>query len=131
MSLSDRPLWTQEKALACDMATKQDVLDVQQMIEEADGYVFTADYFKGVCSGNRLMHIVAEVGLKIVNLNVVAGLSRCKAQGFTEAECKRLFVPLNVRVFRDNDSNNAWVAEKNGVKSPIFAVRAIRSDSYT
>lgn len=130
MSLSDRPRWTQEKALACDMATKQDVLDVQQMIEEADGYVFTADYFKGVCSGNRLMHIVAEVGLKIVNLNVIAGLSRCKAQGFTEAECKRLFVPFNVRVFRDNDSNNAWVAEKNGVKSPIYTVRAIRSDCY-
>ena len=44
--LSDRPRWTQEKALACDMATKQDVLDVQQMIEEADGYVLQQTVLK-------------------------------------------------------------------------------------
>ena len=37
--LSDRPRWTDEKALACDMATKQDVLDVMKMIEEADGFI--------------------------------------------------------------------------------------------
>ena len=35
MNLSDRPRWTDEKALACDMATKQDVLDVLKLVEQA------------------------------------------------------------------------------------------------
>ena len=38
MNLSDRPRWTDEKALACDMATKQDVLDVLQVIEESTAW---------------------------------------------------------------------------------------------
>ena len=107
MSLSDRPRWTQEKALACDMATKQDVLDIQQMIEEADGCVFTADYFKTACNGNRLLHIASDVGLKVVNLNALSGKARSKAAGFTEAECKRLFVPIGAVVFQDPQAKTA------------------------
>ena len=108
MSLSDRPRLTEEKALACDMATKQDVLDVQKMVEEADGFVFTADYFEKVCSGNRLMHILDAVGLRVVNLNLISGRSRSKAQGFSEAECKRLFVVKGADIFQDAHDQNSW-----------------------
>ena len=109
MSLSDRPRWTEEKALACDMATKQDILDIQKMIEEADGYVFTADYFAEVCNGNRLLHLANDVGLKIINLNVLSGRERSKAAGFTEAESKRLFVRCGAKVYQDKAKNNVWV----------------------
>ena len=109
MSLSDRPRWTEEKAVACDMATKQDVLDVQKMIEEADGYVFTADYFAEVCNGNRLLHLANDVGLKVINLNVLSGRDRSKAAGFTEAESKRLFVRCGAKVYQDKAKNNVWV----------------------
>ena len=108
MSLSDRPRWTEEKKMACDMATKQDVLDVQKMVEEADGYVFTADYFKDVCSGNRLLHMAGNAGLKVINLNLISGKNRSKAQGFTEAECKRLFMIEDAEVFQDADDQNSW-----------------------
>ena len=124
MSLSDRPRWTQEKAAACDMATKQDVLDVQRMIEEAEGCVFTADYFKDVCSGNRLMHIASEVGLKVVNLNVPSGRDRSKAYGFTEAECKRLFLPAGAVVSRDSAANNQWSLIVAGEKISLKEARA-------
>jgi hypothetical protein len=109
MSLSDRPRWTEEKKMACDMATKQDVLDVQKMVEEADGIVFTADYFKDVCNGNRLLHIASDVGLKVANLNVLSGKTRAKASGFTEAECKRLFLPVDVSIYQDCQKQNAWM----------------------
>ncbi len=108
MDLSDRPRWTDEKALACDMATKQDVLDVQKLVEQADGYVFTADYFAEVCNPNRLFHIAHEVGLKVVNLNTLSGKSRSCATGFTEAECKRLFVAADAEVMQDPHQQNAW-----------------------
>lgn len=114
MSLSDRPRWTEEKALACDMATKQDVLDVMKMVEEADGFVFTPNHFKAVCSANRIVHIAGEVGLKCVDLNAIAGRSRCKARGFTEAESRRLLVPAGARVFQDNEKNNAWTIDFDG-----------------
>ena len=109
MNLSDRPRWTDEKALACDMATKQDVLDVQKLVEQAKGYVFTADYFKEVCNPNRLFHIAHEVGLKVINLNTLSGKSRSCATGFTEAECKRLFVVADAEVFQDPQQKNAWL----------------------
>jgi hypothetical protein len=126
MSLSDRPRWTAEKALACDMATKQDVLDVQRLIENTPNttQVFTADYFADICNGNRLMHIASEVGLKIVNLNTLSGGSRCKADGFTEAECKRLFIRSEGNVFRDPALNNSWVVECIDVKLPLNLARA-------
>ncbi len=124
MGLSDRPRWTEEKAMACDMATKQDVLDVQQMIEEANGCVFTADYFKDVCSGNRLLHIANDVGLKVVNLTTISGKARAKAKGFTEAECKRLFVRSEVKLFQDAQSNNSWVAMWSNRLQPLADVRA-------
>ena len=126
MNLSDRPRWTEEKAVACDMATKQDVLDVQKLVEEADGIVFTADYFSDACNGNRLMHIVSDVGLKLVNLNTISGSSRCKAYGFTEAECKRLYVPRNASILRDPELNNSWVVEISGVRTPLGLARAKR-----
>ena len=124
MSLSDRPRWTQEKALACDMATKQDVLDIQQMIEEADGCVFTADYFKTACNGNRLLHIASDVGLKVVNLNALSGKARSKAAGFTEAECKRLFVPIGAVVFQDPQAKNGWAVRFGDHYYPLHKARA-------
>ena len=127
MSLSDRPRWTQEKALACDMATKQDVLDVMRMVENADGCVFTADYFDRVCNGNRLMHIVGEVGLKIENLNVIGGKSRCKADGFTEAECRRLFVRRDAMVYQDAQKQNAWMIRYGDFTYTLKEAKAIRS----
>ena len=108
MNLSDRPRWTDEKALACDMATKQDVLDVLKLVEQANGYVFTADYFKEVCNPNRLFHIAHEVGLKVINLNVLSGKYRSCATGFTEAECRRLFVVVDAAVFQDPQQQNQW-----------------------
>ena len=128
MSLSDRPLWTQEKALACDMATKQDVLDVQKMIEEADGIVVTAHYFGEVCNGNRLMHVLDAVGLKVVNLNFISGRTRSKAQGFTEAECKRLFVLKDARVFQDADDQNTWKISLGDFSQSLKDARATRFD---
>ena len=114
MNLSDRPRWTDEKALACDMATKQDVLDVMKMIEEADGFVFTPGYFKAVCNGNRLLHLAAEVGLKLVDLSVIAEKPRAQTAGFTAAECKRLLVPVDAEVFQDANKGNAWVIAWRG-----------------
>ena len=108
MNLSDRPRWTDEKALACDMATKQDVLDVQKLVEQANGYVFTADYFAEVCNPNRLFHIAGEAGLRVVNLNTLSGKSRACATGFSEAECKRLFVVSDAQVFQDAKNHNSW-----------------------
>ena len=128
MSLSDRPRGTQEKALACDMATKQDVLDVQQLVENAANAapVFTADYFADICNGNRLMHIASEVGLKVVNLNNISGNARSKANGFTEAECKRLFVRPDAKIYCDPDLNNSWVIEYEEVKQPLSLAKASR-----
>ena len=128
MSLSDRPRWTEEKAMACDMATKQDVLDVQKMVEEADGIVFTAHYFAEVCNGNRLMHILDTVGLRVVNLNLISGRSRSKAQGFSEAECKRLFVVKDAKVFQDADDQNAWKISLGDFTRSLKDARATRID---
>jgi hypothetical protein len=122
MNLSDRPRWTDEKALACDMATKQDVLDVLQVIEQSDGLVFTPADFKHVCGGNRLLHIAAQVGLKCVDLNAIGPGSRCKAKGFTEAECKRLLIPIDAEIFQDGADHNAWkllLQEKVGYISDL------------
>ena len=126
MGLSDRPRWTQEKALACDMATKQDVLDVQKMVEEADGTIFTADFFERTCNGNRLMHILDEVGLKVVNLNLISGRHRSKAHGFSEAECKRLFVVKDAEVFQDSNAQNAWKINHGDVTLNLKGARAKR-----
>ena len=90
------------------MATKQDVLDVQKLVEQANGCVFTADYFAEVCNPNRLFHIAHEAGLKVVNLNTLSGKSRSSATGFSEAECKRLFVVSDAHVFQDAKNHNAW-----------------------
>ena len=126
MSLSDRPRWTEEKAFACDMATKQDVLDVQKMVEEADGFVFTADYFEKTCNGNRLMHILNTVGLRVVNLNLISGGSRSKAQGFSEAECKRLFVVKDADVFQDSHDQNSWKITHGDFTMTLSDARAKR-----
>jgi hypothetical protein len=128
IAISDRPRWTEEKSLACDTATKQDVLDVQRLIENASNAVqiFTADYFTDVCNGNRLMHIAKEVGLKVVNLNTISGSSRCKAYGFTEAECKRLFIPLEAQIRRAPNLKNRWVIEYAGIEQPLHLVKSAR-----
>ena len=123
MNLSDRPRWTDEKALACDMATKQDVLDVQKLVEQANGYVFTADYFKEVCNPNRLFHIAHEVGLRVVNLNTLSGKSRACATGFSEAECKRLFVAADAEVYQDSRQQNRWMLRYDGLVSPLERAR--------
>ena len=123
MNLSDRPRWTDEKALACDMATKQDVLDVQKLVEQANGYVFTADYFAEVCNPNRLFHIAGEVGLRVVNLNTLSGKSRACATGFSEAECKRLFVAADAEVFQDSRQQNRWMLRYDGLVSPLERAR--------
>lgn len=123
MNLSDRPRWTDEKALACDMATKQDVLDVQKLVEQANGYVFTADYFKEVCNPNRLFHIAHEVGLKVVNLNTLSGKSRSCATGFSEAECKRLFVVADAEVFQDPQQQNKWLLRYGGITCSLDYAR--------
>jgi hypothetical protein len=123
MNLSDRPRWTDEKALACDMATKQDVLDVQMLVEEAKGYVFTADYFKEVCNPNRLFHIAHEVGLKVINLNTLSGKSRSCATGFSEAECKRLFVVSEAEVFQDPQQQNKWLLRHDSATCPLDYAR--------
>ena len=124
--MSDRPRHTEEKALACGMAIKQDVLDVQKLIEEADGCVFTADYFVDVCNGNRLLHIANDVGLKVVNLNVLSGKARSKAKGFTEAECKRLFVCVDSTVFQDSQAQNAWAVRHCGCTYLLEDARATK-----
>ena len=84
MGLSDRPDATDEKTLACGMALKQDVLDVMKMIEDADGESSHLRVLH-LCSGNRLMHIASDVGLRCVDLNRLSGRTRSKAKGFSES----------------------------------------------
>jgi hypothetical protein len=124
INLSDRPRWTDEKALACDMATKQDVLDVQMLVEEAKGYVFTADYLKEVCNPNRLFHIAHEVGLRVINLNTLSGKSRSCATGFSEAECKRLFVVSEAEIFQDPQQQYKWQIRHNHLACSLDHARA-------
>ena len=92
----------------------QDVLDVQKLVEQANGYLFTADYFAEVCNPNRLFHIAGEAGLRVVNLNTLSGKSRARATGFSEAECKRLSIGVLI------------VADRNGWAQDTFLLREVR-----
>jgi hypothetical protein len=105
------------------MATKQDVLDVQRLVERANGYVFTADYFKEVCNPNRLFHVAGDAGLRVVNLNTLSGKSRACATGFSEAECKRLFVVAEAEVFQDPHQQNAWLLRHGDLVCPLAYAR--------
>lgn len=108
MRLSDRPPITPEKEAACDLATKQDVLDVQQLVEESDAWVFTTAAFERICNGNRLMHIAEQCGLERVNLAEQEG-KRVSIKGhLTEAEAKRLYVVTGSVLFKDSRDNNSW-----------------------
>lgn len=118
MTRGDRPPMTPEKAQACDLATKQDVLDVQHLIEAANGWVFTPNCFKDVCNGNRLAHIAPQVGLKMVNLCTLTG-GRVSVRGITEAQAKRLFLIDGAEIYKDVDDKNKWKITKDGDTFPL------------
>ena len=78
-----------------------------ESLESLKGCVFTPAFFQHRHK-NRMPHIYKEVGLKQVNLCDISGKSRTQAQGFTEAECKRLYVPEDAEVFQYAHERNAW-----------------------
>ena len=61
-----------------------------------------------------MLHLAAEVGLKLVDLSVIAEKPRAQTAGFTAAECKRLLVPVDAEVFQDANKGNAWVIAWRG-----------------
>lgn len=110
ISLSDRPMMTPEKQAACGLATPEEILVLRNKIEHLQslkGCVFTPAFFQHE-QKNRMPHIHKKVGLKQVNLCDISGKSRTQAQGFTEAECKRLYVPEDAEVFQNTHERNAW-----------------------
>lgn len=108
--LSDRPLMTPEKQQAMGVATSEAVLILAGEIEAAlqnEGCVFRPLLFNKDYR-NRMPHICTQVGLKAVDLNSISGRERTKATGFTEAECRRLYVPEDAEVFQNKAHSNAW-----------------------
>lgn len=85
---------------------------------------FTADYFGDVCNGNRLLHIASDVGLRVINLNALSGKARSKAAGFSEAECKRLFVPAESQVYQCSTRHNAWLIRWGGSTDLLVNAKA-------
>ena len=77
MTLAGRPPMTPEKEKALDLATHQDILDVQHRIQELDQIVFLPeDFTQGtrLVKPARLQHILDDVGLEAVDLNKSAVL---------------------------------------------------------
>jgi len=112
MTLAGRPPMTPEKERALDLATHQDILDVQHRIQELDQVVFLPeDFTKGsdaLVKPARLQHILDDVGLEAVDLNKISGSSRSQAKGFTEAQSKRILILKGAEVFQDPGDHNAW-----------------------
>ena len=98
MTLAGRPLMTLEKERALDLATHQDILDVQDRIQELDRIVYLPEDFikraHALVKPTRLPHILDDVGLVAVdlNLNKISGSARSQAKGFIEAQSKRILV---------------------------------------
>lgn len=118
LTQGDRPPMTDEKRTACDIATKQDLLDVMTFIENNPNvWVFLPSDFRDICSADRLMHIAPQVGLKLTNLS--ADGKRSKTKCLTEAECKRLYILEGAICYKDTSDNNRWKIEYNGTSAAI------------
>lgn len=118
LTLAGRPPMTPEKEKALGLATHQDTLDVQHRIQELGRIVFLPeDFSKGtdaLVKPARLQHILDEVGLEAVDLNKISGSKRSQAQGFTEAQSKRILILKGAEVFQDSNDHNAWKVKFGG-----------------
>jgi len=107
-NLSDRPPMTMEKELACGKATQQDILDALEIIElRPKKLLWLPSDFKDVFNnGNRVMHVLDEIGLEQALLP-----KRAKVANLTEAQTKRLFILAGHVLEKDVHKKNAWVVK--------------------